>query len=47
MDVTELVCGMTFDIERAATTEERDGWVYFFCSAECHRLFAAHPELYL
>ncbi len=47
MDVTDLVCGMTFDVDRAARTAEREGWVYFFCSAECHRLFTEHPELYL
>jgi YHS domain-containing protein len=47
MDVTGLVCGMTFDIERTATTAERDGWLYFFCSVECHHLFAEHPNLYL
>ncbi len=46
MDVTDLVCGTQIDIDRSAATIEHGGWVYFFCSPECHRLFAAHPARY-
>lgn len=47
MQVTDPVCGAKFDIERTAAMVEHDGWAHFFCSAECHRLFAAHPEHYV
>jgi YHS domain-containing protein len=47
MDVTDPVCGMKIDIESAAAIVEHDGWVHLFCSAESHRLFAAHPERYV
>jgi len=47
MEVTDPVCGMTLDRDRAAATVERDGWLHFFCSDECHRLFEAQPDRFV
>lgn len=47
MTVTDPVCGMQIDIQEAAAREEHGGWAYFFCSAQCHRLFRANPERYV
>lgn len=47
MNVTDPVCQMQIDIGKAASQEEHGGWAYFFCSAQCHRLFKAHPERYV
>ena len=40
------VCGMILDPSKAYATEEREGWAYFFCSAQCHRMFLQAPERY-
>lgn len=47
MQVTDPVCGTRFEIDQAAAQEDHGGWAYFFCSAQCHRLFAADPDGYL
>ena len=47
MTVTDPVCGMQIDIQEAAAQEDDGGWAYFFCSAQCHRLFRANPERYV
>jgi Cu+-exporting ATPase len=47
MTVTDPVCGMQVDIGKAAAHEDHGGWAYFFCSAQCHRLFRANPERYV
>jgi len=47
MEVTDPVCRVKFDIERTVAMVERDGWAHFFCSAECHRRFAADPGRYV
>ncbi|MGE0333969.1 MAG: YHS domain-containing protein [Gammaproteobacteria bacterium] len=47
MTVTDPVCGMQVDIQEAAAQEDHGGWAYFFCSAQCHRLFTANPERYV
>lgn len=40
------VCGKTIDTA-AARSSVHDGWVYYFCSAECRARFEADPETYL
>jgi Cu+-exporting ATPase len=47
MTVTDPVCGMQIDIQEAAAQEDHGGWAYFFCSAQCHRLFRGNPERYV
>ncbi len=44
--VTDPVCGMSLSPDKAAAREEHGGWVYFFCSNACHRLFLAAPDRY-
>lgn len=44
MEVTDPVCGMNLNGERAAAQEEYKGWTYFFCSNACHHLFTLAPE---
>ena len=44
MKVTDPVCGMSLDLEKAIAKEDYNGWVYFFCSNNCHRLFKLSPE---
>ncbi len=44
MEVTDPVCGMSLDLEKAAAREDYMGWAYFFCSNACHRLFKLSPE---
>jgi len=44
--VTDPVCGMRLQLEKAAAQEEYEGWACFFCSDTCHRLFLAVPERY-
>lgn len=46
MTVRDPVCGMQIDIGKAVAQEDLGGWVYFFCSDQCHRLFKASPERY-
>lgn len=47
MKVTDPVCGMEIDTETAEAQEDYAGKPFFFCSAECHRLFKASPERYV
>lgn len=47
MRVTDPVCGARIEIDQAAAQEDHCGWAYFFCSAECCRLFTANPDRYL
>jgi Cu+-exporting ATPase len=44
MKVTDPVCGMSLDPEKAVAREDHGGWVYFFCSNSCHLLFKQSPE---
>jgi Cu+-exporting ATPase len=46
MRVKDPVCGSTITIDAAVRQEDHDGWLYFFCSAECHRRFLAAPAGY-
>jgi len=47
MSATDPVCGMQVAVEKAAAQKDHGGWAYFFCSAQCHRLFSANPERYV
>ncbi len=47
MTITDPVCGMQVDIDKAAARQEHGGCAYFFCSAQCHRLFRASPARYV
>ena len=42
--VTDPVCGMTVDPERAAGKSERDGQTYYFCSPMCKEKFDAETS---
>jgi YHS domain-containing protein len=46
MRVKDRVCGKQFYLDEAATQQDHEGWVYFFCSAKCHRLFVEAPGRY-
>ncbi len=47
MDVTDPVCGMIFDIEKASFQEDYQGWAYFFCSERCRDAFVRNPIAYI
>ncbi len=44
MKVTDPVCCVQTDTERAVAQEDYGGRTFYFCSAECHRLFKTSPE---
>lgn len=44
MRVKDPVCGKRFYLDEAATQHEHDGWLYFFHSDRCLRLFEMSPE---
>lgn len=46
MKVTDPVCGMTIESNKAAATEVVQGQTYYFCSASCHDKFRAAPDRY-
>lgn len=46
MQVTDPVCGMTFDAEKAVAKVEHAGKTYHFCSEACHKRFATEPGKY-
>jgi Cu+-exporting ATPase len=46
LTVTDPVCGKDLGLDAVAAHENYDGWVYFFCSAACHRKFLANPGRY-
>ena len=43
MKVTDPVCGMNIDSEKAHASETRDGRNYYFCSMKCHSTFKTDP----
>ena len=43
MRVKDPVCGKRFYLDEAATQHEHEGWLYFFCSDHCLRLFEMSP----
>lgn len=47
MPVRDPVCGMAVNINAAIAREEHQGTTYFFCSAQCRRMFKADPERYV
>ena len=44
--VTDPVCGMTVDSERAVAREPHGDHEHHFCSAACARAFRLEPERY-
>jgi len=44
---TDPVCGMEIERVNAAAAAERNGTVYYFCSAACKQRFLEEPERYL
>lgn len=44
MKVTDPVCGMSIESEKAHASEAHQGRTYYFCSAQCQRSFKAEPQ---
>ncbi len=44
--VTDPVCGMTFDQNDAVATAEHQGRTYYFCSEDCKETFLEAPDDY-
>jgi Cu+-exporting ATPase len=44
--VTDPVCGMTVDSDKAAASSRYAGDEFFFCSMECKREFDENPSRY-
>jgi Cu+-exporting ATPase len=47
MQTKDPVCGMQFEIEKAAARVEYQGKTYYFCAEGCKKHFEADPERYL
>jgi Cu+-exporting ATPase len=47
VEVTDPVCGMTFDEDDAVISVEYEGQAYHFCSRACEQKFLANPVRYL
>ena len=47
VEVTDPVCGMSFDAAEADGSLEHDGRMYYFCNPGCLAKFKADPEKYL
>ena len=45
--VTDPVCGMQIDSEKAAGKSEYQGQTYYFCSEDCKKSFDANPKQYV
>ncbi|AWR88158.1 MULTISPECIES: YHS domain-containing protein [Thermaceae] len=45
--VTDPVCGMQIDPEKAAGRSEYQGQTYYFCSEGCKKSFDADPKKYV
>ena len=43
MKVTDPVCGMSIESEKAHASETFQGQSYYFCSAQCQRSFRTEP----
>ncbi len=43
MQVTDPVCGMRIDAERAVGQAEWNGTTYYFCGTGCHAAFEREP----
>jgi len=46
MQVTDPVCGMTIESEKAAACEIWHGQTYYFCSKSCLENFRGAPDRY-
>ncbi len=46
MKVTDPVCGMQIEAEKAAGKAEYQGTTFWFCSASCRKRFDADPARY-
>lgn len=46
MKVTDPVCGMSIDSEKAHANEKYQGNTYYLCSPQCQRAFRADPAKY-
>ncbi len=44
--VTDPVCGMSLDSDRAAAREPHGDHFHYFCSTDCARAFRASPARY-
>ncbi len=47
MKVTDPVCKMSIDSEKAAATSEYKGQTIYFCAKGCKNKFDATPEKYV
>ena len=47
MKVTDPVCGMTIESEKAAARADFAGRTYYFCSEHCHKQFQSKPQQYV
>ena len=45
--VNDPVCGMMVDSEKAASSIEYDGKVYYFCAQGCRAQFEKEPMKYI
>jgi YHS domain-containing protein len=45
--VTDPVCKMTIDENKAVGKSEFDGKTYYFCAASCKAKFDANPSAYV
>ncbi len=46
MKVTDPVCKMTIDSEKAAGKSEYQGKTYYFCNLGCKAKFDSNPQMY-
>jgi Cu+-exporting ATPase len=46
MQVTDVVCGMTIDVDDAEAQSTWQGKTFYFCSAACKAAFDADPDGY-
>lgn len=46
MKVTDPVCGMSIESEKAHASEKYQGSTYYLCSPQCQRSFKADPAKY-
>jgi Cu+-exporting ATPase len=46
MEVTDPVCGMSIDSDKALKRETWQGQTYYFCSKSCQETFRSAPDRY-
>lgn len=47
MKVTDPVCGMSIESEKAAARADFAGRTYYFCSERCRKQFQSKPQQYV